>query len=455
VGPLRAERRRPVPADRATTSITPAAWRSSGRTTRSRTSTISAARSCRSRPSLSASSSSGSRVGGRLPLAMWGLRRRPRDVRLRGAPLRPPHGRSTRRSSCRRCRSTSCRRGRCSATCARCRAWRWRSAASPSRRSIATTKGPTGFVARLPWLVMAALGLFVGYESRGGLLGLGRSAARRRPRRGRCGARSAHASGPVRATWWERSRSSRGSASQGWRRAPSPRRATARTSTCGSGRRCTSRRSTRRSTTTSAHIGHALAPWSAFAPFAFGRLYLAPDGAHGARASARAWRAWRCSSALGGGARRPRLPGARTDLIAFTARRSAPSPAPSPSATSSAARTRRSPWAWGRCSSRRPPPRLPRAAREGVPGLRRHGATFPESFKDEALNLWWVVLGGFALTAFLTWVERDAERTPFDPATYAQGLRALREAYDGLLALGLLRDHRGRVAGGPVRHSRA
>jgi hypothetical protein len=63
------------------------------------------------------------------------------------------------------------------------------------------------------------------------------------------------------------------------------------------------------------------------------------------------------------------------------------------------------------------------------------GATFPESFKDKALNLWWVVLGGFALTAFLTWVERDAKRTPFDPSTYAKVLRTLREAYDGMLAL--------------------
>ncbi|HEY5243983.1 MAG TPA: glycosyltransferase family 39 protein, partial [Polyangiaceae bacterium] len=34
-------------------------------------------------------------------------------------------------------------------------------------------EGPTGITARLPWLGMAAVGLFVGYESRGGLLGLG------------------------------------------------------------------------------------------------------------------------------------------------------------------------------------------------------------------------------------------------------------------------------------------
>jgi hypothetical protein len=62
-------------------------------------------------------------------------------------------------------------------------------------------------------------------------------------------------------------------------------------------------------------------------------------------------------------------------------------------------------------------------------------AQFPEGFKDQALDIWWVVLGGFALFNLLTWVERDAERQPFDPASYARVLRALREAYDGILAL--------------------
>ena len=63
------------------------------------------------------------------------------------------------------------------------------------------------------------------------------------------------------------------------------------------------------------------------------------------------------------------------------------------------------------------------------------GASFPESFKGTALTLWWVVLGGFAMCAFLTWVESGAKRKAFDPSTYAGVLRALREAYDGGLAL--------------------
>ena len=104
--------------------------------------------------------------------------RRTRSWRVSSTAARAP----TRRSRSRRCRSTSCRRVRCSATSARWRAWRWRSAAWRSRRSTVTEEGPT--VARQAHCrgsFMAAVGLFVGYESRGGLLGLARAAARRRP----------------------------------------------------------------------------------------------------------------------------------------------------------------------------------------------------------------------------------------------------------------------------------
>jgi hypothetical protein len=63
------------------------------------------------------------------------------------------------------------------------------------------------------------------------------------------------------------------------------------------------------------------------------------------------------------------------------------------------------------------------------------GAAFPEGFKDKALTLWWLVLGSFALIAFLTWIERDPDRLPFDPKSYSSVLRQLRDAYGGALAL--------------------
>jgi len=63
------------------------------------------------------------------------------------------------------------------------------------------------------------------------------------------------------------------------------------------------------------------------------------------------------------------------------------------------------------------------------------GPTFPESFKDHALELWTLALIGFAGIAFLTWIERDPKREPFDPVRYAKVLRSLREAFDGLLVL--------------------
>ena len=64
------------------------------------------------------------------------------------------------------------------------------------------------------------------------------------------------------------------------------------------------------------------------------------------------------------------------------------------------------------------------------------GATFPESFKAKSLELWTVVLIGFAGISFLTWVERDPEREPFEPKGYLKVILALRDAWDGMLALG-------------------
>jgi hypothetical protein len=60
-------------------------------------------------------------------------------------------------------------------------------------------------------------------------------------------------------------------------------------------------------------------------------------------------------------------------------------------------------------------------------------ATFPEGFKDTALALWWVVLGGFGCWSLLTWAEAKSERTPFEPSNYTKVVSALRTAYDGAL----------------------
>ena len=183
-------------------------------------------------------------------------------------------------------------------------------------------------------------------------------------------------------------------------------------------------------------LGPALAPWSAFVPFAVGRMLMSPVGRVGVVAERE------------GLARTAVLVGlavalvahgfliARTDPIAFTA--------PVLCAVVCAVAIRD--FERGATSSiavglgtlllaavlHHDFHELPEKAYQAY-GVT--GATFPESFKDQALELWWVVLGGFALCAFITWIEKDAERKPFDPATYGGLLKALREAYDGMLAL--------------------
>jgi hypothetical protein len=183
-------------------------------------------------------------------------------------------------------------------------------------------------------------------------------------------------------------------------------------------------------------IGHALAPWSAFLPFAFGRLLLAPPERTGALAERESLGR---TSVLVGAAAALAAHGfiaARTDLVAFCA------PALCAVACAIAIRD----FERGAHASiavgfgtllvaavlHHDFHELPDKAYQAF-GIT--GAAFPEGFKAKALDLWWVVLGGFALCAFLTWVERDTEREPFDPASYSKLLRVLREAYDGLLSL--------------------
>ncbi|MDP9001671.1 MAG: hypothetical protein M3O46_16350, partial [Myxococcota bacterium] len=183
-------------------------------------------------------------------------------------------------------------------------------------------------------------------------------------------------------------------------------------------------------------IGHALAPWSAFLPFAFGRLLLPPQGRIGALAERESLA--RLAVLLGSVTALVAhgYLAARIDLVAFSG------PALCAVACAIAIRD----FERGAHASivvgmgtliiaavlHHDFHELPEKAYQAFAIT---GATFPESFKNTALNLWWVVLGGFALCAFLTWAERDGKRDPFDPASYASVLRGLRDAYDGALAL--------------------
>ncbi len=296
-------------------------------------------------------------------------------------------------------------------------------------------KGPTGVGARLPWLLMAAVGLFVGYESRGGLLGIavpllgvgmGWAAARVSAR-----SRSDLVGDVVGVVSLL---AGLGVAGMAVRAIATPGESKDLNMWIGTALHVPSKYPTFEYYVGA--IGHALAPWSAFLPFAFGRLYLAPPGRTGPEGE----RESLARTAVLVGATVALIAHgylvARTDLVAFSG--------PALCAVAIAVSIRD--FERGAHASiavglgtlllaaviHHDFHELPEKAYMAF-GIT--GATFPESFKDKALNLWWVVLGGFALTAFLTWVERDAKRTPFDPTTYAKVLRTLREAYDGMLAL--------------------
>ena len=289
---------------------------------------------------------------GRLPLALWGLLGRARDLRVRRAPLRPAHGRL--------------RGGRAVDDAALLRA-----GAHDARRRV--HDGGAGDGVRRPrgggvrprregarrprWrgcrgCSMAALGLFVGFESRGGLLGLG-VPARRRPGVGRARVAREAARPTASATRSAACRSLVGVAvggdggarhrDAGRHQGPQP-----------VGRaRCTSPSKYPTFDYYVGAIGHALAPWSAFLPFALrppAARAARPDGARGRAREPGARR--RCSSAPPWRSSRTRTSSPGPTSWPSAARRSAPWPAPSRSGTSSAGRTRRSPWASARCCSR-------------------------------------------------------------------------------------------------------
>jgi hypothetical protein len=184
------------------------------------------------------------------------------------------------------------------------------------------------------------------------------------------------------------------------------------------------------------HIAAGLAPWSAFAPFAFGRMFIAPNTRSGdafVRESET-----RMALLIGTGIAfvAHGWLAARTDLVAFAA----------PSVIAAACGVALRDYERGAHPSvavgvgtavflgvfHHELHNLPEKAFHAFAVM---GAVFPESFKPHALAIWTVVLIGFAGVAFLTFVERDAERVPFDPANYLRVLLALRDAWDGMLAL--------------------
>lgn len=202
------------------------------------------------------------------------------------------------------------------------------------------------------------------------------------------------------------------------------------------------------------HLAASLAPWSAFIPFAFGRLFIAPP----TRESVAFVRESETRTALLVGAAVAFFAhgwmAARTDLVAFAA----------PSILAAGCGIALRDYERGAHPSlavgvgtsallgllHHEFHNLPEKAFQAfaIPGT----TAFPETFKEQALSIWWIALGGFTSVVLLTFAERyrprslplppsvlrrlDAEaRSPFDPKVYLRILLALRDAWDGMLAL--------------------
>ncbi|WP_394820615.1 ArnT family glycosyltransferase [Pendulispora albinea] len=188
------------------------------------------------------------------------------------------------------------------------------------------------------------------------------------------------------------------------------------------------------------HLGHGLAPWSAFIPFAIGRLFIAPaSNGKEADAYARDRESYFRAVVLVGAAVAFTVHGflaVKTELIAFSG------PAILAAACGIAIRD----FERGAHASialgvgtavllgvfHHDFHELPEKAYQAFAVT---GASFPESFKEHALALWTVALVGFAGLALLSWAEHDSKRRPFDVDNYLRILDALRDAWDGLLAL--------------------
>jgi hypothetical protein len=185
------------------------------------------------------------------------------------------------------------------------------------------------------------------------------------------------------------------------------------------------------------HVAEALVPWSAFAPFAFGRLFMPPIGRPEDAARARESHTRLALVVAAGVAFAAHgWMASKTDLVAFSA------PAVIAAVCGIALRD----------YERGAHPSVAVGVGTGVLlGCFHHelhnlpekafnafaviSGTFPESFKAHALLIWTIVLIGMAGLTFLVFVERDSKREPFDPSSYLRVLLALRDAWDGMLAL--------------------
>lgn len=185
------------------------------------------------------------------------------------------------------------------------------------------------------------------------------------------------------------------------------------------------------------HVAEALAPWSAFAPFAFGRLFMPPVGrAEDAARSRESHTRLALVVAAGVAFVAHGWMASRTDLVAFSA------PCVVAAVCGIALRD----------YERGAHPSVAVGVGTGVLlGCLHHelhnlpekafnafavsSGTFPEGFKAHSIAIWTVVLVGMAALAFVAFVERDSVREPFDPRSYLRVILALRDAWDGMLAL--------------------
>ncbi len=295
--------------------------------------------------------------------------------------------------------------------------------------------GPTSVLSRAPWLAMGVLGLVAGYMSRGGLLGVAVP-----------GLSVALAWGVTRVSASDRESDALGGAVAGLcavvggvalvqaLRVFAEDRVVDLSPWLGAMVKTQSKYPTFEYYI--GHIAHSCAPWSAFVPFALGRLFIAPVGRTGILAR----RESDARVAIVVGATVAFVAhgwlAARVDLIPFVG------PALLAAACGVAIRD----FERGAHPSiavgvgtmvllgclHHDFHELPEKAYQAFGVVQ---TSFPEGFKNEALVLWTVALIGFAGLSLLAWAERDSKRTPFDPAVYLRILRSLRDAWDGLLAL--------------------